>query len=376
MRFRSLFVFALIAAIIGLFASVLSAVQVQHGALAALGVYILVDSACRLPFLSARFGAMPTLLDIAKLNGNDASVGLIEENIRVVPEMQVFPMRSPIRGTSYMTGVRTGVPTVGFRAAGAGSTPVKSTFKKQLVECFIIDAQVIVDKAVADAFEDGAPAYQAIEASGVTQGALRGVGSQIFYGVAHDAKGFPGLKAFLPKAGTTLAGDALVVNAAGTTAATASSVYAVKFGMQDAILVPGNGMSLELGDWRTQTIADPADASKFLTAYVNGLTGWIGLQLGNENCARRICNLTADTGKGLTDALLAQLLATFPTGMMPDAIFMSRRSRTQLQLARTVVLQGQGKVRPDQSAVAPIPTEYDGVPIVATDSILNTDALE
>jgi hypothetical protein len=54
---------------------------------------------------------------------------------------------------------------------------------------------------------------------------------------------------------------------------------------------------------------------------------------------------------------------------------MSRRSRQQLQISRTVTLQGSGTSRPNQATVAPIPTEYDGVPIIATDSILNTETL-
>jgi len=69
------------------------------------------------------------------------------------------------------------------------------------------------------------------------------------------------------------------------------------------------------------------------------------------------------------------LLAKFPVGVKPTHLFMSRRSRQQLQIARTVTLQGQGTNRPNQAAIAPLPTEYDGVPIIATDSILNTEAL-
>lgn len=316
------------------------------------------------------------LLDLTHLRGNDAVVGLIEENLRHVPEMSIFPWRTPIRGTSYTTGIRTGLPTVGFRNANEGSTPSKSSFKKGLVECFIIDAQIKADKAVADAHEDGAAAFQATEASGVAEATLRTLGRQIFYGTALDAKGFPGLKAFLPKAGVNAGGDLLCIDATGTSASTASSVFAVKFGEKDAIMVPGNGTVLDLGEWRIQSVADENDATKQLTAYVNGLTAWVGLQLGNENCARRICNLTADVGKGLTDTLLATLLESFPTGFVPDALFMSRRSRRQLQNSRTVVLQGNAKVRADQPSIAPIPTEYEGIPIIATDSILNTDAIE
>ena len=55
-----------------------------------------------------------TLLDIAKLNGSDTVVGLIEEVITSAPEFAVLPART-IRGTSYNTVSRTAYPSVGFR---------------------------------------------------------------------------------------------------------------------------------------------------------------------------------------------------------------------------------------------------------------------
>lgn len=316
-----------------------------------------------------------TLLDIAKLNGNDAVVGLIEENLKYSPEAQLLPMRT-VRGTSYKTGIRTGLPTTGFRSANEGQPPTKSTFTEKLIECYIFGGNVKADKAVADAYEDGAAAWQAIEASGVMQSALRQLGSQVYYGTTNDAKGFPGLKAATLFGATTAAGDPLTVNATGSTADTASSVYFVKYGPQDVQLVGGAEDAVKLGDFYTQMVTDENDATRQYEAYVAALTAWIGLQVGNENSVRRIANLTAETGKGLTDSLMAEALATYPVGFVPDAIFMSRRSRRQLQTSRTVVLQGNAKVRPDQPGIAPLPTEYEGIPIIASDSILNTDAIE
>lgn len=315
-----------------------------------------------------------TLLDIAKINGNDRVVGLIEENIKYSPEAMLFPLRT-VRGTSYKTGIRTGLPTTGFRNANEGQTPSKSTFTQRLVECYIFGGNVQADVAVAKAYEDGEAAWQMIEASGIMQSALRKLGSQVWYGTTTDAKGFPGIKAATAKGATTTAGDAITIDATGAAAGTASSVYAVKFGVQDVQMIAGNNSTFELGDFYKQLVAGPVAGTSY-EAWVAALTGWFGLQIGNENAVRRICNLTAESGKGLTDSLLANLMGTFPVGYRPDAIFMSRRSRTQLQTARTVVLQGQGTNRPNQPVVAPIPTEYEGVPIIATDSILNTDAIE
>lgn len=314
---------------------------------------------------------MPTLLDIAKLNGTDAVVGLIEENIRYSPEAEIFPFRT-IRGTSYKTSIRTGLPTTGFRSANQGQAPSKSTFDQRIIEAYIFGGQIEADKAVADAYESGAAAWQAIEASGVMKSALRDIGSQVWYGTVHGAKGFPGLKQATPFGETTLAGDALTIDAEGNTGTTQSSVYAVKFGLQDVTMIGGNNSAFDLSPFRIQTVSD-SDSNRF-EAYVAGLTAWLGLQVGNENSVRRIANLTV--AKPLTDVLLAKLMETFPVGHMPDAIFMSRRSRSQLQQSRTVVLNGNGKQRPDQEALAPVPTSYDGIPIIATDSILNTDARE
>jgi hypothetical protein len=316
---------------------------------------------------------MPTtLLDVAKLNGNDAVVGLIEASLKFSPEAQIFPFRT-IRGTSYKTVQRTGLPTVSFRSANEGVTPSKSEFSDKTVECFILDSQIEVDKAIADAYEDGAAAFQAIEATGVMQAAMRKLGSQVWYGTVNDAKGFPGLKAFTAKGATTLNGDAMTVDATGDTATTASSVYLVSFGNQNLQMVGGQNSTFQLEDFRIQTITKSA---KNLTAYVAGLTAWVGMQIGHENVVRRILNLTAQSGKGLTDLLLADAMATFPVGYQPDAIFMSRRSRAQLQKARTVTLFGQGTTRANQPLIAPVPTEYEGIPIIVTDSILNTDAIE
>lgn len=305
------------------------------------------------------------LLDIAKANGSDAVVGLIEENLSSAPELKLFPART-IKGTSYPTLIRTGLPTVGFRNANGGVTPSKSTFATKLVQAFILSSRIEVDKAVLQASEDGPEVVKAREASGVMEAALRTIGSQIWYGTANDSKGFAGLRA--------ICDTAMDVDATGSTATTGSSVWAVKFGPQFLQLVFGAGASFDLSPFRDESIED-AEGKK-LAGEVADLTAWVGLQCVNKYACGRIRDLTADSGKGLTDTLLADLLAKFPVGVVPDAIFMSRRSRSQLQKARTVTLMGSGTNRPNQPALAPLPTEYDGIPLIATDSIVDTETLD
>ena len=275
--------------------------------------------------------AQLTLLDIAKLNGNDKVVGLIEESLPAAPEVSVFPART-IKGTSYYTVVRTGRPAVAFRDANSGAAAVKSTFDKRLTECFILSASVNVDKAVAAAYEDGSAALEMIEAAGVMKQALVEVGNQIWYGTTTDAKGFPGLKA------QTAFGGSMTVAATGTDALSQSSVYAVKFGPQDLQLLFGNGTTIELSEFADQQLYDASTLP--YPGRVASLTGWVGLQIGNANAVGRIANVGDDdeSGDGCTDSLLAQLMQKFPVGYMPNAFFMSRRSCGQLQRSRTIAL--------------------------------------
>lgn len=304
--------------------------------------------------------AQANLLDIAKLNGSDAVVGLIEENLTYAPELSVFPART-IRGTSYKTVIRTSYPSVGFRNANEGVAGGKSEFINKLVECYILSANITVDKAVARAYEDGEDAWKALEADGVMRQALIELGSQIFYGTSVDAKGFPGLQSIVDAA--------LTLDAGGTTASTGSSVYGVKFGPAAVSLVFGNSSVISMADWSAQTISNVA-------SWVSDLTSWVGLQAVNKNAVLRLKDATEDSGKGVTDSRLAELLSKAPVGMRPDYWFMNRRSAFQLQSSRSSTVNATGvKSGTGAEVFAPFPSESNGIPIVVTDSIVNTETL-
>ncbi|TXH52745.1 MAG: hypothetical protein E6Q97_15110 [Desulfurellales bacterium] len=308
-----------------------------------------------------------TLLDIAKLNGSDAVVGLIEEVVTSAPEVNVLPART-IRGTSYKTVSRTGYPAVGFRQANGAATAGQSTFVNRLVECFVLSALCTVDKAVAQAYEDGVAAWQAMEATGVARQVLIEIGQQIWYGTnttfGGNSNGFPG---FLQTYDSTN----MVVDAGGTTDNVSTSVWLVSAGNQDVQLLLGNNTTLQLSDWREETPSN-------VPSYVADLTGWVGLQVVNPNSVCRIKKVTTDSGKTLSDSLIAQAIAKFPVGKQPTHIFMNRRSRMQLHTARTVTLfGGPGPSKPAGSVevIAPMPTEAFGIPIIVTDNIVSTETL-
>jgi hypothetical protein len=299
---------------------------------------------------------LPTLLDIAKSRGSDGLVGLVEEVLPALTELRLAPARG-IRGINYKQNVRTGLPAGSFRNANEGVTATKSTFEERLFQCFIANALWQCDKAVADAHEDGAPAYIAAEGVGLTAGQLAHVCKQFYYGTSNDAKGFPGLLAMY--------NTAMSVDAGGTTADTASSVWAVKWGPMGVQLLLGNDAQLTLSDVK-EIVANDANSKPF-TAYHQEFLAWMGLKLSSLNAVARIKKLTADNGKGLTDALLGKCLALFPVGYKPDVFLASRRSIEQLRASRTATNA--------TGAEAPTPTMFEGIPIEATDSLVNTEAL-
>lgn len=295
---------------------------------------------------------MPTLLDVAKSNGSDKVVGLVDEAARMVPEIDRIAART-IKGINFKTHVRTANPTAAFRKASDGADYAKGTYEERLVECFILDIPWACDKAVADSDEDGPEAFIAREASGIVNAAMQRSAAQMWYGA--DANGFPKIAAR----------DAMTIDAGGTVVGTGSSVYAVQYGPQGVQWVIGHDGKFELDDPIVQIVAGAN--GKPMKAYTQNLLIRIGLQVGNLNGVARLKDLTEEGGKGLDDDKLADLISKFPVGYKPDALFMSRRSRKQLQQSRTAT-------SPTGAAV-PLPTEYDGIPIVATDSIVDTEAL-
>jgi hypothetical protein len=315
-----------------------------------------------------------TLLDVAKIKGSDMVTGLIEENLLVAPEAKVLPART-ITGTNFKTLIRKNFPKPAFRATNEGTDPVASSYENKNVECYYLDGQLEMDVATATATDQGEGFALALEADGVMQGALQKIGTQVWYGTnttfGGDAKGFPGA--------VSIVDSSLVYDAGGTTDSVCASVYGLKLGEKWATLVFGNGNVFQMGQWVKQFVTRN---SKEYQAWKNALQGWIGVQWVNKYAVGRIKKLTTDSGKGLTDAVVANWLAKFPVGVRPDVLFASRRSLMQLQLSRSVTIfadaaarQSGQQGRSTMTIAAPQPTESNGIPIVPTDSLLETETL-
>lgn len=311
------------------------------------------------------------MLDVAKINADSKVIDLIEENLLVAPEARIIPAMT-IKGTSYTTLIRKTYPQPKFRAPGGVANTLKSTYDNRLVNCFYLDGPLEMDVAQARAVERGEQYALDLEASGVMKGSLLTLGSQLYYGIANDPLGFPGAQSIVDAS--------LVFNAAGTTAATASSVYGFKLGDQWVNYVFGLGSVLTMGEWRKQFVTRTVGGvTGEQEAWKNVLAGYVGVQFVNKYAVGNIKNLTADAGCTLTDAMIASWLSQYPIGYEPDVLFMSRRSVLQLQTSRSstsITNARTGKaLNTGYDVWAPEPTSSCGIPIVKTDSIINTEAL-
>ncbi len=304
-----------------------------------------------------QWGAQPTLLDVAKMNGSDPVAGLIDEASQAHPELTLGYART-IKGISYKTLVRTANPAVAFRNANEGTATTKGSYENKSFETHIMDPEWVCDQAVADRHEDGPEACIALEASAILEGAMQALCSQFYYGPSHDAKGFPGM--------VDVYNTALQVLAGGTTSSAQTSLFAVRFGPKDVGWIWGNEGELEVSEVTLQRVLDGSQNPYW--AYCQHLSSYPGLQCCSKWSVGRIANIhPSDSGAALTDEDIADLLALFPVGKPPHYLFCNRAAQAMLRKSRTATNPtGQP---------APFPTESFGVPLAVTDGIVSTEAV-
>ncbi|MEN0109130.1 MAG: major capsid protein [Planctomycetota bacterium] len=269
-------------------------------------------------------------------------------------------------GTTHKYVKEVGAPVVGFRSVNAGRDLDHSEDVLVSADLAYLDLSFMVDVALADkrrGRNNGRAWMLAREGARSIASALFKYEEQLLYGqAAGDAAGFEG---FLDQASLEHTDSAMVVDAGGTTAGNASSVFGVRVGRNDVSAVYNGDEPATLKEETVQQVLDAT--GKPYNAYVVAGGSWLGLQVGAAKSIGRICNLTEDAGKGLTDELLAQLLAKYPSSRPPTHWLCSRRSLFQLRASRTATNP--------TGAPAPLPTEAFGIPLLDLDSIRDTETL-
>ena len=305
-----------------------------------------------------------TLADLLKINDCALEPWEISDLVQAVPLLAVLPVATT-DGNSYKYLKETGAVTVGFREVNVGRDYSASADTLVTATLKLIDASFRVDKALADQYKNGPAAHVAREAARHLRASLFLLEQQIIYGTGNAATGFAGLA---ENAAYDAAGDTMVLDAAGTTAGTGSSVWLMHApgDLRGIHFIVGEDGRINIDETITQEVDDSAGAH--YTAYYTPILGWAGLAVGGAYSAARICNLTEDAGKGLTDALIYRAIETFPVDRQNGLIIvMNRRSRRQLRASRTATNA--------TGAAAPIPDSVEGIPIITVESISNVETL-
>lgn len=301
-----------------------------------------------------------TLADVAKINDmNLADVDGITDILNDAPILAALATTTASNGDHHKYVKETGVPVVGFRAVDTGKDHSKSADTVVDLALKYLDASWRADTAVAKAYSKGQDAFLDREASRHLRAAFAKIEQQILYGTLADgdAAGFQGLH-------NVLTSDMVTHAAASGTALT--SAWMIRTGEEDAEFILGNDGNIEIEDPVKQEVTQADDATKVYTAWTQEIAGWTGFKLGSKWSAHRIGNIaTGATGTKLSDDLVFEALAKFPSNRPPTFIAAHRFAIRDLRNSRTATNS--------TGAPAPWPTEIAGIPLIASDNIKTSE---
>jgi hypothetical protein len=307
-----------------------------------------------------------TSSDIFQMNDSEEWFGIFDAVSKMIPEIDQIGA-APCTKTQYKTLIQTGLPSVGFRDSNVGIQQGKPSLETAEVQCKYLDASWSLDQKVALECEWGEDAAKALCADAALKAAMQKIAEQTWYGTTADTNGFSGIANLLPYLDSPR-----VINAGGTTANKASSIFAIRTELQGVQYAWGQNGNISIGSI-IETEQWNSENKKFW-AYSQKVAGHVGLQIPSMLVIGRIANITEQEGKGATDELIAQLLEQFPAGRDPNLIFMSKRSLSQLRRSR-VGLVNAGTRNVTIGAQEPFPDSAFGIPIFVSEAIKNTEAL-
>ena len=299
-----------------------------------------------------------TLADLQRFNDRtlaDVEMSDIHDSAPLIKRLAAVPSSN---GTLHRYEVETGAPVVGFRNLNEGRVNTKASVRTVESALKILDAGTSVDRAAADADQNGKAAHIAKKAKRNLKAAHFVAEQQIINGEAE--KGFMGLRQAMAHLD-----NEYVINAGGTTANAGSSIYIIVTNDEGSDVALVSNKEITVGE-TTEVLLYDEDGKPF-DGYRTPVLGWLGLQIGSKTSLVRIANITEQAGKGATDDLVYRGLELLPSDKHPELILMSRRSRRQIRESRTATN--------NTGAPAPLPTDVEGIEIVTSDAVENTEPI-
>ena len=309
-----------------------------------------------------------TLAGLVQFNDRNLADLEVNDLLDDAPLMSVLHAQAASNGTQHKYLKQTTASSAAFRAALAGLTKTASADTLVTDTLAILDGSFSTDVALADAYKGGRDAWLQMELIRTMKQVFAVAEKQVIYGTGNDASGFAGL---VDDGQLDALADTMVYNAGGTTASTQTSAFLLRSGQDDCSFILGNDGNIVVEDEPTviEKVVNPGTDNKTYPALYVPVNGYSGFQIGGAYSAARIANVhPTDADAQLTDDMIYEALALFPAARQPNMIVMNRQALKMLRASRTAVNTS--------GAPAPRPTEVEGIPIVVTDQIVSTEAVE
>lgn len=314
----------------------------------------------------------PTLLEATKGTCATRERQIIEGVLPQIPVFNRLPQRV-INGTSYTAKERTSIPLIKPRPLNAGVELFKSDYVLKNAQCFLYNGMFGVDKALAKAHPEQFGEFMRDEATAGVRGLMYQLERSLFYGKAVSAYGLNGLPDTI--------GDYMTFsldsqhNTDNQRQYGGASIWLLSLSPDMLRVIWGGKKVLAFDQMKEETIPVTTAEGKngYMRAYTKDITSWVGFSQQHEGAVAHAVNESGD--HPLTDAVLSQAVNMFPSGITPNLIVMNRHTRARLQANRASSYK-YVKGTSGKTPYADIPTEYEGIPIVTTDVLIDDESTQ
>jgi len=328
-----------------------------------------------------------TLADWAKRLDPDGRVPVIAELLsqsnEVLEDAVFYEGNLP---TGHRVSIRTGLPTVYWRAINQGIPSSKSTTAQVDEACGMLEARSEVDTKLAE-LNGNTSAFRLSEDQAFLEGMNQAQATTLFYGnPATDPTQYLG---FAPRYSSLSAGNAQNILSGGGSGSDTTSVYLVVWG-DNTVFCPfpkGSKAGLQHQDLGEQTVFN-SDGTR-LQAYATRYTWDNGLVVKDWRYVVRVCNidvsdLIGQTGTQAASAathiikLMARALYRVPNMRMGrPAFYMNRTVHSGMAIAALDKSQYVLKINDGLTQFGQPDSwlSFLGVPLRRVDAILNTESV-
>lgn len=316
-----------------------------------------------------------TLADVAKRLDKDGKIDAIAELLSQTNEVLAdMPFMEGNMPTGHKSTIRTGLPSVAWRALYRGVTQSKSTTQQVQDDCGMLEGYSDVDKDLAD-LNGNTAEFRLSEDRAFLQAMNIEMANTLFYGdVSKTPSRFHGLSPRYVTLDKKKAGTAEnIIDAGGTASGELSSVWLVGWGKETVfgIYPKGSIAGFTHTDKGQTTLYD--DEGKPFEGYRTHYQWKLGLVVRDWRYVVRIANIHTKSisDNALVDAMIEASEMLPDTNLGSPAFYMSRALRTRLRKAQL----NKENVRTSFDTVAGKKVQYfDEIPVRRCDALAAMEA--